>query len=205
MNRLATAEEIPFLTLNLKCHSVTHTTSLLAQLSHTQTPLQAKPLCPASAISHKFSNIQECYCMYQRFISKSLLHIRKFVSTDMYPGWWAFGSFPVFGCYKALTDQGNLCVGTGLISVVEAESQNACCVLLWGKLTNCFQCGCILYILLAWFWLLHILIIFHTPRFSSLLKLWPNMDVGFNFHFLHDRWHKIFHFSHLSPSLVNYT
>lgn len=59
----------------------------------------------------------------------------------------------------------NRCVGTGLISVVEVESQNAYSVVPWGKLSNCFLCGWVHLIELLW--LLHILIIFHTLRFSS--------------------------------------
>lgn len=41
----------------------------------------------------------------------------------------------------------NRYVDTGLISVVEAESQNAYSVVPWGKLPNCFQCAWVLYIL----------------------------------------------------------
>lgn len=102
MKRLITAGETQSLT---PISSVTpwHTEHPSWPSSHpTQPPLQAEamgiPPCPVSATSPKCSKSQTCYCIYQMLISKSLVLIRKFVSTYVYPGWWTFGSPPMFGC-----------------------------------------------------------------------------------------------------------
>lgn len=64
----------------------------------------------------------------------------------------------------------NRYVDTRLISVVEAENQNAYSVVPWGKTTQLFPVWLGTLYLIELFWLLHILIIFHILRFSSFWR-----------------------------------
>lgn len=97
------------------------------------------------------------------WLENSSAHVYTLVDGHLVP----FQCLAVTKLLWTWASSGQALMDTGLISVVETESPNAYCVVLWGKLPNCFQCGWVLYILLALFWLLHILIISHTLRFSS--------------------------------------